>query len=86
MILLRQPLGMGGIVIAFVFAWASPCSFARAETTKFDPSIRPEFSEPVTLASKDGVLEVTLTAHQGAGHASIPWPRRCRTCSCSATS
>ena len=31
----------------------------------FDPAVRPEYREPVTLASKDGVLEVTLTAHQG---------------------
>ena len=31
--------------------------------------MRPEYREPVTLASKDGVLEVTLTAHQG--HASL---------------
>ena len=64
MIRWRQPLGMGGIVIAFVLAWASPFSFARAETT-FDPSIRPDFSEPVVLASKDGVLEVRLIAKQG---------------------
>ena len=33
--------------------------------THFDPAVRPEYREPVTLASKDGVLEVTLTAHQG---------------------
>ena len=64
MIRWRQPLGMGGIVIAFVLAWASPFSFARSETT-FDPSIRPDFSEPVVLASKDGVLEVRLIAKQG---------------------
>ena len=53
MILWRQPLVMGGILIAFVLAWASPFSFARAETP-FDPSVRPNFSEPVVLASKDG--------------------------------
>ena len=38
---------------------------ALAEAAKFDPAVRPEFNEPVTLASKDGVLEVRLTAHQG---------------------
>ncbi len=32
---------------------------------RFDPAVRLEYREPVTLASKDGVLEVTLTAHQG---------------------
>jgi FtsP/CotA-like multicopper oxidase with cupredoxin domain len=30
-----------------------------------DVAARPGLAEPVTLASKDGVLEVTLTAHQG---------------------
>ena len=38
---------------------------ALAEAAQFDPSIRPEFSEPVTLASKDGVLEVRLIVKQG---------------------
>jgi FtsP/CotA-like multicopper oxidase with cupredoxin domain len=28
-------------------------------------AVHPEFREPVVLASKDGVLELTLTAHQG---------------------
>jgi hypothetical protein len=51
-------------VIAFVLAWASPFSSARAETT-FDPSIRLDFGEPIVLASKDGVLEVRLIAKQG---------------------
>ena len=64
MIRWRQPLVMGGILIAFVLAWAAPVSFARAETS-FDPSVRPNFSEPVVLASKDGVLEVRLIAKQG---------------------
>ncbi len=32
---------------------------------KFNPAIRPTFASPVTLASKDGVLEVRLTARQG---------------------
>src|SRR5262245_21748440 len=40
-------------------AWAQP-----AERTT-DPAIRPEFREPVTLASKEGVLEVRLTEWQG---------------------
>ena len=30
-----------------------------------DPALRSEFREPVTLASKNGVLEVRLTARQG---------------------
>ena len=39
--------------------------FGSSAPAKFDPAVRPEFSEPVVLASKDGVLEVRLTAHQG---------------------
>jgi FtsP/CotA-like multicopper oxidase with cupredoxin domain len=39
--------------------------WAQGATATFDPSVRPEFKEPITLASKDGVLEVRLTAQQG---------------------
>ena len=35
------------------------------DSAKIDPAVRPEFREPVTLASKDGVLEVRLIAKQG---------------------
>ncbi len=62
-------LVMGGIAAAFMLAAAGPFAHAKDASAKFDPSVRPDFSEPVTLASKDGVLEVTLTAHQG--HASL---------------
>jgi hypothetical protein len=64
MIPLWRPLVMSSIA-AFVLAWAWQVSSARAQNAGFDPSVRPDFSEPVVLASKDGVLEVTLTAHQG---------------------
>ena len=42
-------------------------SLARAQDagSGFDPAVRPEFREPIVLASKDGVLEVRLTARQG---------------------
>lgn len=45
---------------------AAPGSVAEAQTAAggFDPSVRPDFREPVVLASKDGVLEVRLTARQ----------------------
>ncbi len=58
------------IAVACVLAAAGHGSLARAQDAgaKFDPAVRPEFSEPVTLASKDGVLEVRLTAHQGYAH------------------
>src|SRR5688500_393830 len=38
---------------------------AQEAPANFDPAVRPQFREPVTLASKDGVLEVRLTARQG---------------------
>ena len=62
-----RALAMSGIAVAFVLAAGWHLSQAEAQDAgaKFDPAIRPEFREPVTLASKDGVLEVTLTAHQG---------------------
>ena len=54
-----------GIFVA-VIAGAGQGLFARADgDSGFDPSVRPQFSEPVMLASKDGVLEVRLIAHQG---------------------
>lgn len=46
-------------------AWSGSIAQAQDSSARFDPSVRPAFSEPVTLASKDGVLEVRLTAHQG---------------------
>ena len=60
-----RALFFSGIVMAILFG---PAFASRAETidgTAFDPSVRPEFREPVTLASKDGVLEVRLIAKQG---------------------
>jgi FtsP/CotA-like multicopper oxidase with cupredoxin domain len=48
------------------FALAGQGPSARADSdTGFDPAVRPAFSEPVVLASKDGVLEVRLIARQG---------------------
>ena len=58
-----------GLVIGVaVVSWASTSgSLAQTQdaASTIDPAIRPEFREPVTLASKDGVLEVRLTARQG---------------------
>jgi FtsP/CotA-like multicopper oxidase with cupredoxin domain len=62
--LLRALVTRALIAIAAICVASSPASAQGAETS-FDPSVRPEFSEPVVLASKDGVLEVRLTAHQG---------------------
>lgn len=44
--------------------WIGPSYLAQGATATFDPSVRADFKEPVTLASKDGVLEVRLTAQQ----------------------
>jgi FtsP/CotA-like multicopper oxidase with cupredoxin domain len=56
---------LSGLVIALSLGSASASRAESFSDKPFDPSIRPEFAEPVVLASKDGVLEVTLTAHQG---------------------
>src|SRR3990170_3878141 len=62
-----RAFAFGGIAAAFVLAPGWHGSLARAQDTAaiFDPAIRPAFSEPVVLASKDGVLEVRLIAKQG---------------------
>ena len=70
-------------IFVLVVAWPGSQAEAQEAAAKFDPAVRPEFREPVTLASKDGVLEVRLIAKQGDGHGSIPWPSRSRTCSSS---
>src|SRR5688572_7405750 len=65
----RMPLCvlMGSVAAIFLLVTAWPASPTKAQETaaKIDPSVRPEFREPVTLASKDGVLEVRLIAKQG---------------------
>jgi FtsP/CotA-like multicopper oxidase with cupredoxin domain len=60
-------LSLRALVVSSVVAATllASWSIAQAAEAKFDPSIPPAYSEPVVLASKDGVLEVTLTAHQG---------------------
>ncbi|MGH6866207.1 MAG: multicopper oxidase domain-containing protein [Methyloceanibacter sp.] len=62
-----RALVLSGIVVACAFGlgWYGPQARAEEAGAKFDASVRPDFSEPVTLASKDGVLEVRLIAHQG---------------------
>jgi len=55
-----------GVALVLVPAWHWSIAHAQDTAAKIDPAVRSEFSEPVMLASKDGILEVTLTAHQGA--------------------
>ena len=70
----RNRLQAGGLILAGLFAfaiglvsisWIGPTIWAQDAATTFDPSVRQELKEPVSLASKDGVLEVRLTAQQG---------------------
>jgi len=49
----------------FAITWVGSSYWTLSARTILDPSVRPEFKEPITLASKDGVLEVRLTAQQG---------------------
>ena len=44
---------------------AGATAFAQTAERTTDPAVRPEFREPVMLTSKEGVLEVRLTARQG---------------------
>src|SRR5687767_1169384 len=66
-----RTLVMRAIAIVFLLAaaWGGSLAPAHGADAGFNPALRPEFKEPVTLASKDGILEVRLTAHQG--HATL---------------
>jgi FtsP/CotA-like multicopper oxidase with cupredoxin domain len=54
-----------GIAVAFLLATSWSPGSAQEAGSKFNPAVRPEFTEPVVLASKDGILEVRLTVKQG---------------------
>ena len=56
-------------ILALAAVWPASVAHAQDVSAKFDPAVRPDYREPVMLSSEDGVLEVTLTAHQG--HASL---------------
>lgn len=59
---LRVLAGASAVALAVAFFW---CTAGRAHAgAGFDPAVRPAYSEPVVLSSKDGVLEVTLTPRQ----------------------
>ena len=55
------------VTVLLLLGGAEAGSVARAQEApeKFDAAVRPALREQVTLASKDGVLEVRLTARQG---------------------
>ena len=56
---------LGALAVSMALAWPSATAVAQSADKKTDLSTRPEFREPVVLTSKDGVLEVRLTARQG---------------------
>src|SRR5947209_11541666 len=51
--------------LLIIVAAATFGGFAQGSESNPNPAIRSEFLEPVTLTSKDGLLEVRLTARQG---------------------
>src|SRR6476469_6558322 len=56
---------IGAIAVLSMCGWLAAPAPAQDAASGANPSARAEFREPVTLASKDGVLEVRLTARQG---------------------
>jgi FtsP/CotA-like multicopper oxidase with cupredoxin domain len=58
-------LTIGALAVAAALQCSSAIGPAQAVETPTDPATRAEFREPITLASKEGVLEVRLIARQG---------------------
>jgi len=59
-----RALTVGAFAGATVIAVSAAPAWGQAPS-RIDPAVRAEFREPVTLATKDGVLEIRLTARQG---------------------
>src|SRR5260370_31854266 len=58
-------LTIGALAVLVALEFPSATAWAQTAEKRANPAIRPEFREPVTLTSKEGVLEVRLTARQG---------------------
>ena len=56
---------LSAVAILLALAWPGTTASAQTADKKTDLATRPEFREPVVLTSKDGVLEIRLTARQG---------------------
>ena len=54
------------LAVLVTLEYPSATAWAQTGEGKADPTKRPRFREPITLTSKDGVLEVRLTARQGS--------------------
>ena len=62
---LFAPLTIRALAVLAALACPGATAWAENAASSKDLSIRPDFREPATLTSKDGVLEVRLTARQG---------------------
>src|SRR5262245_11594200 len=62
---LVRALTIGAIAVLMTLESPGATAWAQTVERRTDPAIRPEFREPITLASKEGVLEIRLTARQG---------------------
>jgi FtsP/CotA-like multicopper oxidase with cupredoxin domain len=58
-------LAIAAVSVLTALEYTGASAWAQTAETRTGPASRPEFREPVTLTSKDGVLEVRLTARQG---------------------
>ena len=58
-------LTLSALAVLMAFSWPSATASAQSADNKTDLAIRPEFREPIVLTSKEGVLEIRLTARQG---------------------
>src|SRR5262245_22672441 len=58
-------LTLACVTVLATLSGHGPTAPAHTAERRTDPASRWEFREPVTLASKDGVLEVRLSARQG---------------------
>jgi FtsP/CotA-like multicopper oxidase with cupredoxin domain len=61
---LNSLLTLGVLSVLMALAWPSATAWAQSADKKADLANRPEFREPVVLTSKEGVLEIRLTARQ----------------------
>jgi FtsP/CotA-like multicopper oxidase with cupredoxin domain len=58
-------LALGVLAVLTALACSGATASAQSVDKKTDLAVRSEFREPIVLTSKDGVLEVRLTARQG---------------------
>jgi hypothetical protein len=56
---------LGTVAFLAALACPGPAAWAQTGERRTDLAVQPEFREPVTLASKESVLEVRLIARQG---------------------